>query len=224
MLKTWHQSLQTEISYMNKLFIFSLMLFLSISVNAQKKTYYYKLTKKSINGATSTNVSGGQFITFMSDICYESTKEGIGVGHGNMTLQKALSDSNFRTYMGGCYYGSESSYKFTSDLSTLNVITQNGDVYLYKRSTPPSGATTCSLIKSRSKSNTTTTIVEQPQRQPQPMQVWVQCGLCNGSGQCHVCLGTGRGAMSNGSCLICGYSGRCTHCAGQGGHYEVQYH
>lgn len=132
---------------MIRLLLSAIVLLLSISVNAQKKTYYYKLTKKSINGATSTNVSGGQFITFMSDICYESTKEGIGVGHGNMTLQKVFSDSNFRTYMGGCYYGSESSYKFTSDLSTLNVITQNGDVYLYKKSTPPSGVTTCSLIR-----------------------------------------------------------------------------
>lgn len=189
---------------MIRLLLSAIVLLLSISVNAQKKTYYYKLTKKSINGATSTNVSGGQFITFMSDICYESTKEGIGVGHGNMTLQKVFSDSNFRTYMGGCYYGSESSYKFTSDLSTLNVITQNGDVYLYKKSTPLSGVTTCSLIRKNTPSyssseenvgggytvmpsqpvyngggGTSTTIITTPERKT-PTKVWHECSLCHG--------------------------------------------
>lgn len=214
---------------MNKLFFFTLMLFLSISVSAQKKTYYYKLTKKSINGATSTNVSGGQFITFMSDICYESTKEGIGVGHGNMTLQRAFSDNNFRTYMGGCYYGSESSYKFTNDLSTLNVITQNGDVYLYKRTTAPANVATCSLIRSKSNSsnnNQQTVVVEQPARQQQPMQVWISCGGCNGSGQCRGCNGSGTtvAVSTIRVCGMCGGNGKCMMCAGHGGHNEVRYY
>ena len=207
MLKTWHQNQQIEISFMIRLLLSAIVVCLSISANAQKKTYYYKLTKKVHNGTPSTNVSGGQFITFMSDICYESTKEGIGVGHGNLTRMSAISDNNFVTYMGGCYYGSESAYKFTRDLGTLNVVTQNGDVYLYKKSTPPSGVTTCSLIRKNTPSysssgenvgggytvmpsqhvynggggtsTTTTTIRTTPERNT-PTKVWHECGLCHG--------------------------------------------
>jgi hypothetical protein len=210
---------------MNKICVLIVLLFFSATITAQK-TYYYKLTKKVHNGTPSTNVSGGQFITFLSDICYESDIKGIGVGHGKMNKSRKDSDDNIISYFGGCYYGSESVYRFTKDLSVLNVVTQNGDVYLYKRTTAPANATTCSLIRSRrnsSNNNQQAVVVEQPIRQQQPMQTWVECGFCHGSGQCHVCLGRGRGPMQNGSCLTCGFSGRCTHCAGQGGHYEMRY-
>lgn len=122
--------------------------FFSSSVYPQ--TYYYRLTKKVINGTTSTSVSGGQFITFMADICYESDKKGIGVGHGTLTRNNNYSNSQFKVYIGKSYWGSDAAFKFTSDLATLNVVTESGDVYLYKRSTAPAKATTCSLIRKTS--------------------------------------------------------------------------
>ena len=76
-----------------------------------------------------------------------------------------------------------------------------------------------SSSSSSSNSSTQTIIVEQHG----PVQVWMQCGGCNGSGQCSLCFGQGRGNMSNGSCFRCGWSGKCNVCAGRGGHYETQY-
>lgn len=114
-----------------------------------QKTYYYKLTKKVHNNVPSTRVSGGQFITFMGEICYESNNKGIGVGHGTMTRSNILSTDKIVAYMGESYWGKEATYNFTRDLSILNVVIENGDVYLYKRMTAPAGVTTCSLIKPR---------------------------------------------------------------------------
>ena len=131
---------------MNRLIITLLVVFCSyLGVTAQ--TYYYKLAKKVQNGTTSTNVSGGQFITFMAEICYESNKKGIGVGHGTLQRNKNFSNSQFKVYMGKSYWGSDATFKFTSDLKTLNVVTERGDVFLYKRTIPPTNATTCSLIR-----------------------------------------------------------------------------
>lgn len=116
------------------------------------QTYYYRLAKKVVNGNTSTSVSGGQFITFMADICYESNKKGVGVGHGTLQRNSNFSNTQFKVYFGKSYWDNESTFKFTSDLTTLNVVTENGDIYLYKRTTPPASAKTCSLIRKSSSS------------------------------------------------------------------------
>ncbi len=123
------------------------------TANAQT-TQYYRLTRKVVHDVSSTDVSGGQFITFLSDICYESDKSGIGVGHGTMTLNRNYSSDSYKTYMGDSYWGSEAAFKFNSDKSVLNVITDDGDVYVYKRTAPPSGVTTCSLIRKKTDSGT----------------------------------------------------------------------
>ena len=61
------------------------MLFLlGITAVSAQDVRYYKLTKKKENGTISTNVLGGQFITFRGDVCYESNKNGVGVDHGTM--------------------------------------------------------------------------------------------------------------------------------------------
>ena len=117
-------------------------------VNAQTISYY-ALTKKVINGVSSTNVSGGQFISFLSDVCYESDRKGIGVGHGTLKLNKINSKGNFKIYAGNSYWGNETIFKFKADLSVLNVITDAGDVYVYKRQIAPVSVTTSSLIRKR---------------------------------------------------------------------------
>lgn len=80
---------------------------------------------------------------------------------------------------------------------------------------------------STSSSGTTQTVVVEHRRDPVPMQVWVQCTGCFGSGMCQSgCGGTGwfTGWSGNSTrCVGCGGSGKCQFCAGQGGHYDVQY-
>lgn len=59
-----------------------------------------------------------------------------------------------------------------------------------------------------------------------PIQVWQPCGGCNGSGQCHICYGSGWTLSANGNrstCWICHGTGKCTHCAGHGGQNVVRY-
>lgn len=125
-----------------------LFTFLMISLTASAQTtYYYKLTKKKVNGEVSENVSGGQFITLVKngDVCYESDKEGFSVNHGRMEY-KSTDENGIRLYVGDNYYGSNSILLFKSDYSSFNIKVGN-DVYVYKRATPPSGVTTCSLIR-----------------------------------------------------------------------------
>lgn len=56
------------------------------------------------------------------------------------------------------------------------------------------------------------------------MQVWKNCDVCFGSGQCSGCGGQGVIYYPNGekSCPIC-IGGKCSSCAGNGGHNEIQY-
>lgn len=102
---------------------------------------------------TQLNIDGGQFVAFVGDICYEADKKGIGVGHGTLKLNKSYSNSQFKYYMGSSYWGEAATFKFKSDLSVLNVVLENGDVYVYKRQVAPASATTCSLIRKKGNSS-----------------------------------------------------------------------
>lgn len=131
---------------MNKKLLILYLLF-GYCLNGFSQTYYYKLTKKSVNNVVSTNVSGGQFITFMADICYESTSKGFSVGHGRLTRSSV--DNQYKIYKGSSYWG-HATFRFKADLSKLNVITDNGDIWVYTRTTAPTSAVTCSLIRKES--------------------------------------------------------------------------
>ena len=90
-------------------------------------------------------------------------------------------------------------------------------------SSSSSNSTSSDASTSPSKAKTSSgSINNNPSRQLQPMQVWVKCLACNGSGQCHICYGSGT-SMSGSLCYLCNGRGKCTHCAGNGGHNEVQY-
>ena len=170
---------------------------------------YYKLIRKMENGKSSTNVSGGQYITFIADICYESNKKGIGVGHGNMTRNKSYSTSEYTTYFGSSYWGDDvAAFKFNADKSILNVVIDKDNYYIYKRAAAPVGQETCSLIRKKTPTEqngggggeivvTPTPIIVNPYNPtptpdpkdqkpnpptpPQPKKH--QCGLCGGSGE-----------------------------------------
>lgn len=120
------------------------------SQNLCAQTKYYKLTRKVTNGVSSSNVSGGQFISFTKDGCYESDKEGFSVNNGS--LKYKYTEGGISVYVGNCYWGS-GVFKFNSDKSRLNVVASNGDVYVYAAATPPSNQTTCSLIRRSSPSS-----------------------------------------------------------------------
>lgn len=136
---------------MNKVLIIICLLFCIKSFS--QNTYYYKLVKKLQNNKVSPNVDGGQFVAFVGDICYEADKKGIGVGHGTLKLNRSYSNSQFKFYMGSSYWGEAATFKFKSDLSVLNVVLENGDVYVYKRQVAPASATTCSLIRKKGNSS-----------------------------------------------------------------------
>lgn len=119
---------------------------ISLGTSAQD-VKYYKLTRTRINGVDERNVSGGQFITFVGNRCFESSKSGVGVNHGVLVRNDNYSNSQYTTYQGSSYWGSSTTFKFNADKSVLNVVLDNGDIYVYKRATPPAGVKTCSLIR-----------------------------------------------------------------------------
>lgn len=194
------------------------MLFAVCSIQS-KETYYYKQTKVIRNGQQDTKTVGGQFITFIENACYESTNEGIGVGHGYLTYKKDLS-SLTKIYIGSSYWGDNTEFRFSQDLSKLNVCLEDGTVYVYTRTTPPTSQTTCSLIRPKGSSGGGgTPIVTQPSynggyaggninsttnnyngqstRQTTPSKRWknvtrtYDCDRCYRSGKCQTCNGKG---------------------------------
>lgn len=136
---------------MNKKAIVLLLVSLSgYIVNAQ--TYYYRYTKSIINGKTNNNVSGGQFITFDRRKCFESDKYGNEIGNGVMAYDPENS-KQLETYYGSCYWSKNAYMKFNADKSVMNIETNAGKIYVYKRATAPAGVTTCSLIRKPEPSN-----------------------------------------------------------------------
>lgn len=92
-----------------------------------------------------------------------------------------------------------------------------------------SGSSSSNNSSSSSSTTTITTVTPtptpQPQPQPRPMQVWKPCGICGGSGQCHICLGSGHSLQNpNSTCIFCNGTGKCSHCAGHGGQNVIEYH
>jgi hypothetical protein len=144
------------ISSMNKNVLFIVLILFGMAVSAQD-VRYYKLVHTKIDGVSNKNVSGGQFITFVSDICFESNSKGVGVDHGTLTRNNNYSNAQYTTYQGSSYWGSATTFKFNADKSVLNVILDNGDIYVYKRTSPPAGVTTCSLIRKKQSGGGATT-------------------------------------------------------------------
>ena len=196
-------NLSTMISLMTKRFFF-LFLLLSIHVCYAQDVRYYKLTRIQQNVSANRNVSGGQFITFSGNMCFESNNKGLSIGNGTLKRNNSYSNAQYTVYQGSSYWGNSSTFKFNADKSVLNVVLDNGDIYVYKRTSPPTGVTTCSLIR-RSSSGSGSQSIEytpaqtpympQPSIQPQPSQPTGQsetqpryvektyiCTYCHGKG------------------------------------------
>lgn len=195
-------------------------------------TFYYKLTNIH-NNKYSLKIQGGQFITFVGDICFESDKEGIGVGHGTLTYNPSYSSSIIKKYLGKSYWGDNAVFSFSSDKSILNVALENEMVLVYKRTTPPKGVYTCSLIKqqksnsssssgsggynpppvyttpicssAQSSSSTTqeSSISSSPQKKWRTITYQEDCHMCRGLKYCSSCGGTGHIYGFTGNKLDC---------------------
>ena len=98
-------------------------------------------------------MKGWLYITFVGNTCYESDKNGVGINHGTMQRNDGYSNSSITVYDGSSYWGKRTAFKFNSDKSALNVVFDDGEIFVYKRATPPAGVTTCSLIRKRSSSS-----------------------------------------------------------------------
>lgn len=187
-----------------------------ITISAQ--TSYYKLNKKVVDGVTSTAVSGGQFISFTNNACYESDRKGYSVGNGSLKYKST--ENGIMSYIGDSYWG-RSTFKFNADKSVLNVIA-NGNVYVYHRAVAPTSVTTCSLIRRSQSSSSfepvdvpdvaTTSTSEEPVKNPYKGHYETkteQCIDCSGRGYNtkYIYHGGGR----SGSVQI-----RCSFCHGKG--------
>lgn len=115
------------------------------------QTMYYKLIRKVVNGVSLNEVSGGQFITFVKNKCYESDKWGYSVNNGVLVFHRL--ENGISKYIGDSYWG-YSVFKFNLDKMFLNVETSDGNIYVYKHSAVPSDVTTSSLIKTSESINT----------------------------------------------------------------------
>lgn len=132
---------------MNRLLLITIIL-IEVGQTSIAQTYYYRFTKSIIKGEPNTNVSGGQFITFDGRKCFESDKYGNNVGNGFMAYDTDVSKStNLKAYWGSCYWSKNAYMKFNADKSVMNIETNAGKIYVYKRATAPAGVTTCSLIR-----------------------------------------------------------------------------
>jgi len=132
---------------MNKnIIILAMLIVFGQSITAQ--TYYYRYTKSIVKGVEDKNVSGGQFITFDGKKCFESDKYGNNVGNGSMAYDAEVSkQTGLETFWGSCYRSKNAHMKFNADRSLMNIETNAGKIYVYKRATAPANVTTCSLIR-----------------------------------------------------------------------------
>lgn len=234
------QKLQIKVSCMNKWF---LLFFLLLSVHVYSKDiYYYKQTKIIRNGKHTTNVTGGQFITFVGRVCYESNNKGVSVNHGLLEKNSSRSTNEITTFIGESYWGKNTEFRFNVDRTILNVCLENGTVYVYSKATPPANQVTCSLIRPKSSSDGGGSIIvtpipggnngtisgsstnQQPRNHEQEKRdilnktVGENCGACKGSGKCRACNGT-KVAHSMGNtytCTACDKNGNCGACNGTG--------
>lgn len=137
--------------FMSKTTLFCI-LFSLVFTETQAQTYYYKLTKKIEGESVYTNTAGGQFITFDNTVCFESDKYGYKVNESILHFDKERSKL-YKIYIGVAYFGMHSKFKFTSDYRLLNIETEDGRIYVYKRCQAPASVTTCSLIRKRGNSS-----------------------------------------------------------------------
>ena len=208
------------------------ILFTFLEGHAQ--TLYYQLTNIKNGREDNKNVTGGQFVTFTPKYCYESDKEGFVVNDSKLTF---LDTENGISYYSGIAYWGNCTFAFNSSKSVLNVITKDGDVYVYHQRIPPANVKTSSLIKKQTSERKLTATGVIPliydgyggtvntqdlgnQSSESNNTVKKSCHLCYGTGICQTCNGKGwyYNPFGTGtvSCPNCdrAHNGICSSCHG----------
>jgi hypothetical protein len=141
------------ISSMNKVhaIVATLILFVAFAPVSAQNTKYYKLVSVHKDGTSNKQVSGGLFITFAGDLCFESTKNGVGINHGTLKRNDGYSNSKMTVYDNSTFWGKETEFIFNADKSVLNVVFADDEKYVFRSATPPANVTTCSLIRKKEK-------------------------------------------------------------------------
>jgi hypothetical protein len=147
------------------IFVLALTAFSSITAQTNasnaEQTYYYKQTGVVRNNNRTAGDNTGQFITFTRRGCYDSDKNGIQAGDGFLAYQGA--DNNVHIYNGDTYWG-KAHYYFYNDFTRINIITSDGVIYVYEKTTPPANAVTSAYVYKKPD-----TIVRIPDPPPQPV-------------------------------------------------------
>ena len=111
-------------------------------------------------------------------------------------------------------------------ISKIKVETSKQNTSVASSSGSSSSSSSASSSSSNSNSgNNTTTIHVEHHRDPVPVQEWVQCTACWGSGTCPDCAGSGTKYVGDNlkRCWRCGGRGKCSSCSGHGGRYYTVY-
>lgn len=108
-------------------------------------TSYYRLYKIVEYNKETTICNGGQFVRISKNTCYDADCNGNYVGNGKL-YRDVGNSSTSHVYIGNSYHG-KVKYLFSDDYSSLTVEITPKFKYFYKKSVPPKGVVTCSLMK-----------------------------------------------------------------------------
>ncbi len=224
---------------MNRLYLILAIILGTTYYSHAQNVRYYRAISKVVNEVHRTSIEGGLFITFAGSSCFESNKHGVGIDHGAMKRNDSQSTDQHIVYYGN-YWGKDTAFIFNSDKSSLNVVFDDGETYVYREATPPTGVTTCTPIRPKQNANSNQSVNYVPPILPTQQNYGTIGGSTNKKSEvtyyesiyvdvdCHHCLGSGRCQSCNGSGLI-NYSfgegrldcpncrnGNCQYCNGSG--------
>lgn len=129
-----------------------LALFMAVTMCAQSERldYYQHIKTVRANGSVETlSGNAGQFVKrtrqYAHARCYDATSRGLD--HLNGTLSYTGNNGSREVYKGSSYWGAGTIYQFDDEKGYLNVKDANGNVYVFRRTSAPSGRTRSSYLK-----------------------------------------------------------------------------
>lgn len=221
--------------------IFFLLLGISVDASAALRNDYYRLIKIRHSDGRMEQVSGnsGQFVCRDDKSCFDSNIYNGWAGNGTLVLVNR--EGSISKYIGASYYGEDTSYTFDDSDGMLNIRDAKGNVYVYRKETPPAGRVTSSLLKQPNwGNNRPVTAADLPESNydsgnssPSSSSSGKKsssrtkssndrmCTKCYGRGYCALCSGNGRyqpivSRAEKVKCPSCNGSGRCSRCGGTG--------
>lgn len=177
---------------------------------------------------------GGKYglITFDGKVIITPKYDNLGVAGSGYLKFKLNGSWGIMNYAGKTIIPSSRGYTSIGSLSTSQktfAYTMNG----YKGECNAQGR---ELSRVKVKTDVTNDNINTPQKQeekkiiiehhrePQPMQEWVECHICLGTGICTIYgCNNGWNSGTRMNCLGCRGSGRCSACGGNRGRYVVVY-